>query len=118
MKKYLLLIIAWVICPCLLFSQVDAWDGTAVQWTNGTGTATDPYLIESAENLVWIREMVNSGVTTYAGVHFKLTTDLNLKNRQWVPIGINDAKSFKGVFDGDNHFIDSLLIMVPLITRM
>ena len=96
--------------PATIFAQVDNWDGTAVQWTHGTGTQADPYLIESAENLAWISEMVNNGVTTYEGVYFRMTTDLDMQNIEWVPIGNSETNSFRGKFDGDNHFIDNISI--------
>ena len=78
--------------PATIFAQVDDWDGTAVQWTHGTGTQADPYLIESAENLAWISEMVNNGVTTYEGVYFRMTTDLDMQNIEWVPIGNSEQR--------------------------
>ena len=77
-----------VTMPAMIFAQTDDWDGSAEIWTQGAGTESNPYLIESAENLAWISEMVNNGVTTYEGVCFKLTTNLDMQNIAWVPIGI------------------------------
>lgn len=54
--------------------------------------------------------MVNNGVTTYNGVWFKLTSDLNMRNIAWVPIGNSTTNCFCGKFDGDNHFIDSVSV--------
>ena len=108
MKKiHSILIFFMALWPLVTFAQVDEWDGTAVQWTQGTGTEADPYLIQSAEHLAKLAQNVNSG-TTYSGQYFKLTTDLNLKNILWIPIGKDTTNSFQGTFDGDNHFIDSL----------
>ena len=101
----LLLNITW-----LSAQSVSTWDGTSAIWTQGSGTQADPYLIESAQNLAWIAEMVNGGVATYEGVWFKLTTDLNMNNIAWVPIGNSTTNLFCGKFDGDNHFIDSISI--------
>ena len=89
---------------------VSVWDGTSAIWTQGSGTQADPYLIETAQNLAWISEMVNNGVTTYSGVWFKLTSDLNMHNIAWVPIGNSTTNCFCGKFDGDNHFIDSISV--------
>ena len=99
-----------VTMPAMIFAQTDDWDGSAEIWTQGTGTEADPYLIESAENLSWISEMVNNGVTTYEGVYFKLTTDLNMQNIAWVPIGNSTTNLFCGKFDGDHHFIDNISV--------
>lgn len=96
--------------PAIVFAQTDDWDGSAEIWTQGTGTESNPYLIESAENLAWISEMVNNGVTTYEGVYFKLTTDLNMQNIAWVPIGNSTTNLFCGKFDGDHHFIDNISV--------
>ena len=90
--------------------SVSTWDGSAAEWTHGSGTQADPYLIESAANLAWIAEMVNGGVSTYANTYFKLTTDLNMNNVAWVPIGNSTTNLFRGKFDGDNHFIDKISI--------
>ena len=109
--SYFLLCLAVIFSVSIAKAQtVSTWDGTAAIWTHGNGTQADPYLIESAQNLAWIAEMVNGGVATYAGVWFKLTTDLNMNNIAWVPIGNSTTNLFQGKFDGDNHFIDNISI--------
>ena len=98
------------ILPATIFAQTDVWDGSAEQWTQGSGTEADPYLIETAENLAWIAEMVNSGVTTYEGVHFKMTNNLNMNSIAWVPIGNSETQLFCGQFDGNSKYISSINI--------
>ena len=110
MKKLSFFFFLLVMMPAMIFAQTDDWDGSAEIWTQGAGTEDNPYLIESAENLAWISEMVNNGVTTYEGVCFKLTTDLNMQNIAWVPIGNSTTNLFCGKFDGDHHFIDNISI--------
>ena len=94
----------------LAFPQAfaDTWDGSATSWTNGSGTAADPYLIECAAHLAYLQEMVNGEVSTYSGKYFKLTTDINLNNHSWAGIGTSETVSFKGTFNGDNHSITRL----------
>ena len=94
------------------FAQTSTWDCTIASWTQGTGTLSNPYLIESAQNLAYLAEMVNGGVDQYTGKWFKLTVDINLNNRDWIPIGDNNTTSarFAGNFDGDNHSITNLKI--------
>lgn len=89
-------------------SLADTWDGSAAEWTHGSGTEADPYLIESAANLAWLQEMVNGGVSTYSGQYFKLTTNINLNSVSWVGIGTSETVSFQGTFDGDNHNITGI----------
>lgn len=113
MKKKLITLMCFVALfsvVTLKAQTVSTWDGSAAIWTQGSGTQADPYLIERAQNLAWIAEMVNGGVTTYAGVWFKLTSDLNMNNVAWVPIGNSTSNLFRGKFDGDNHFIDNISI--------
>ena len=111
MKKFFSLMSLCLLLNITLYAQtVSTWDGTAAEWTHGSGTQADPYLIENAQNLAWIAEMVNGGITTYANTCFKLTTDLNLNNLAWVPIGNSSTNLFCGKFDGDNHFIDNISI--------
>ncbi len=98
------------ILPATMFAQTDVWDGSAAEWEQGSGTESDPYLIETAENLAWIAEMVNSGVTTYTGVYFKLVSNLNMNSIAWVPIGNSETQSFCGQFDGNNKYINNIKI--------
>ncbi len=88
----------------------DVWDGSSDIFTHGSGTEQSPYLIENAEQLAFIAEMVNAGIYTYSGNYFKLTTDLDLNNIPWTPIGDTEEHQFGGNFDGDNHTISNLYI--------
>ena len=54
--------------------------------------------------------MVNGGVSTYAGVYFKLTSDLNMNSIAWVPIGNSTSSCFCGKFNGNSHFINNIRI--------
>ena len=40
---------------------LDVWDGSSSPWTKGSGTSSDPYLIETAANLAYLAEKVNEG---------------------------------------------------------
>jgi len=91
------------------------WNGHAEPWTHGSGTATDPYLIESAENLAWLAHSVSekntlridtvwmyfqTGIsemiyyrfedaTVFQDTCFRLVIDIDLKKGElhWMPIG-------------------------------
>ena len=89
----------------MLFAQLSIWNGSSDIWTKGAGTEASPYLIESAEQLAFISDMVNGGVTTYENTYFKLMTNIDLNNLTWVPIGDSKEKAFKGNFDGNNFWI-------------
>lgn len=107
MKKTLQIVLVAMLLMELAMPSAfaDTWDGSAVEWTNGSGTEADPYLIESAANLAWLLEMVNGQVSNYDGIFFKLTTDIDLNNISWIGIGTDENVSFQGSFDGDGHHI-------------
>lgn len=86
--------------------SVSIWDGTSEIWTQGSGTEANPYLIQNAQQLAYIAEMVNGGVTHYENTYFKLTTNVQIDSTNaWQPIGLSSAYYFSGHFDGDNHLV-------------
>ena len=101
MKKIYLLLITLSVA---LTSIADTWDGSAKKWTNGSGTSSDPYLIESAANLAYLSAMVEAG-ESYAGKYFKQTVDIDFNNLEWTSIGIFSAYPFSGVYDGGSKNI-------------
>lgn len=111
MKKNLLHTIIGVITTIFLVCSVKAqsvsiWDGTSEIWTQGSGTESNPYLIQNAQQLAYIAEMVNGGVTHYENTYFKLTTNVQIDSTTaWEPIGLNETQYFSGHFDGDNHLV-------------
>ena len=83
---------------------------TDVSFAGGTGTALDPYLIASPEQLNHVREHLASS--------FALVADINLSAYQagegWNPIGAGGTNTpFSGNFDGGFHKITGLVINRP-----
>ena len=82
----------------------------------GSGTAEDPYLIATAQELVDFRDAVNdSAKKSTSKLCAKLTANIDLGNEAWTPIGkmtntYSDYVAFGGVFDGDGHTISGLKI--------
>ena len=111
MKFKKLFIFLWLfvaLYPMMATAQnnVSIWNGSSEIWTQGQGTQSNPYLIENAQQLAYIAEMVNGGVTHYDGTYFKLTTDVYIDSiTVWQPIGLNNTYYFGGHFDGDNHTV-------------
>ena len=112
------------------------WNGTASTSLSGSGIASDPYLIQSAADLAYMRNQVNTGgaihgdaVTTASSAYYKQTADIVLNDGTfdvsgnftasgaavtsaavaWEPIG-KDTKVFKGNYDGNNKTIKGLYI--------
>lgn len=77
---------------------------------SGSGTAQDPYIIMTMEQLCALAAQVNQG-KTYAGVYVALGTSLNAEGFTWVPIGRSDQGKpigFQGTFDGRNYAVRNL----------
>ena len=67
----------------------------------------DEVWISSAEELVQLKDNVNSG-TNYSGTTVFLDSDLSLSEVTFEPIGNGTSKYFLGVFDGQGHVISNL----------
>ena len=83
-------------------------DENAVNALGGSGAEADPYTIGSVDDLTLFAELVNSG-NDFAGKTVQLTADIDLAGIEWTPIG-NNAKQFKGYFDGNNKTISNLTV--------
>ncbi len=74
------------------------------------------YNIHTEQQLRSLAYMVNEGGNTFAGKTVKLCADIDLGNREWIPIGGNvpiedmTIPSFNGIFDGGGHVISNLSI--------
>ena len=101
--------------------ETDNGDATTIVFLAGgelTNTSTDGKIIvqstiTSAEELFAFAEAVNAG-DTYAGRTVYLGADIDLNNATWTPIGLNadDAKKFKGTFDGQNFTIKNFKVAI------
>ena len=91
--------------------SLGAWDDVAISLPSkltdatvastslqGAGTADDPYLIQSAADLLYYAQ----DFFKYADddTHVQLCTDIDITTNDWEPI-----KFVKGTFDGDGHTI-------------
>ena len=95
------------------------WDGTAATgFASGSGTESDPYIIESAGQLAYLAKTVNNGIT-YQGKYIKLANDIELNDYnakcwilnavEWTAIG-TEGNGFKGTFDGGGHTVSGIYI--------
>jgi hypothetical protein len=73
----------------------------------GDGTQTNPYLIATEGNLVWVAENC-SQVYSYNNQYFVQTKNLDISSiANWTPIG-SSAKMFCGNYDGTGHTVSGL----------
>ena len=106
----------------VLPASADSWDGTSVAtgFSGGKGTEAEPYLIGSAAELAYLSASHDTikAADESTPVYYKLTSDINLQNNAWAPIGSytskTEQKPFTGVFDGDNHTVSGLNVELAL----
>ena len=110
------------VAMCMMLSVTVAqsvWDGTHTIWTNGSGTETDPYLLENAAQLAYLAVYVNNGTEAVGhvvgvGKYWKLTADVDLNSLEWTPIGYYESQTnhyeFGGNFDGNWHTVANLVV--------
>lgn len=88
------------------YPQADKWDGSVADPVVDGNNVT----INNAAQLAGLV----ANARNYNGKTIKLTTDIDLDNRDWTPIGAQDMGSYPGtalngvVFDGGNHTIYNL----------
>lgn len=110
MKRLFFFICALVLlCSPSSFAAIE-WDGMSAPWTKGTGTETDPFLIETPQHLSYLSEMVNAGINTYKDKYFKQTQDFDMKSLVFTPIGISEKYPFEGNYNGNNKYVSNLKI--------
>ncbi len=74
------------------------------QYSGGTGTKTNPYLISKKADMEYLASQVGYNANYYLGRYFLLTQDLT-----GITSGVGSGLSnlpFKGTFDGGGHTID------------
>lgn len=78
-----------------------------LQDASAANSATNPYLITTAEDLEALASIVNTG--SRLDGYYKQTADITLSDEH-TAIGNSSNTSFQGIYDGDNKFIKGLLI--------
>ena len=69
--------------------EYSVWDGESTESiTKGSGSESDPHLIESAAQLAGLAYNINNNDNyVYKGKYFKLMKDIDLASKPWTPIG-------------------------------
>ena len=105
----------------IYYSEIDVWDGTSVSTSlSGSGTAEDPYLIQSGADLAYLKSVIdataggsgaNYKVKNFAGQYFKMTKSIDLNGADFMigyHKGWNEYEAFCGHLDGNNCTIRGL----------
>lgn len=92
-------------------NTLDDWSGAVdTDWYTANPTAST-FVINTAEELAGLAEIVNTGVDTFRGNTITLNKNLDLNGLDWTPIGTSSSNNnlkFGGVFDGNGHIIYNL----------
>ena len=70
----------------------------------GSGTEADPYLLDSPQDLVEMRDLATVGGETW----FKMVKDIDLEGINWVPVNYDQNYNREIHFDGGNFTISNL----------
>ncbi len=87
---------------------IDSADTAWYTETIATNADATEFTIDTAEELAGLAKLVNDGNDTFDGKKVTLTHDINLENKDWTPIGINDSAQFKGEFNGGDYTISNM----------
>ncbi len=80
----------------------------ATVFSGGAGTAENPYLISTAEDLVKLSALsLGESAADYNGKYYKVTADIDMNGVADFK-GIGWGTHFSGVFDGDYHSVKNL----------
>ena len=128
MKRFLSLAISFIIIsgsfsymPGITIeaeAETDYWDGSvATGFAGGNGGELYPYEINTAEQLAYLAELINSEAEdewgwSYRSQDYILTSDIVLNingetTHEWISIG-SSIEDFNGTFDGDGHTISGM----------
>lgn len=90
---------------------LDSYTEEEYRFSGGKGTADNPYLISSAEDLVELAARVNAGESAFQTACYRQVAPIDLTLfPNFTPIGISSSANFKGVYDGGSYPISSLTI--------
>ncbi len=129
MKRFTLFLITIILVFMMLpvssiaFSAEESpvWDGkAAAEFAGGTGTAEDPYIIQTAQQLAFFSRSVSLGTSSYENEYIKLANNIVLNDtsdwerwdttapvNKWTPIG-SEMFGFRGTFDGNGFTISGI----------
>lgn len=106
-------------------ASAETWEDYAdTSWFDGpgaaAGTASDPYVIKTANELAGFAKICNDNINystkytiaEFTGKTIVLANDIDLKNIEWIPIArltVFHSNGFNGTFDGRGHSIKKLV---------
>ena len=90
------------------------WNGEAIGVIAFEEVNATTYKVNTLNGLKEFRDKVNgsNGQTknNFAGCTITLTTDIDMANEDWAPIGVDNVNGFRGTFDGNGKTISNLSV--------
>ena len=99
--------------------EAEGWDGVQEK-PLGSGTASDPYLISNAGNLLWMSKQIKkTSYPTFAGAYFEQICDIDLNGTYIKSIGYyfaseSNMAAFGGHYNGNGYSIKNGIIEVAV----
>ena len=102
--------------------STDSWlDNVTETALSGSGTESNPYIIENTQDLAFVAKQVFLGTSGYDTAHYKVVDNANidLTGHSWYPIGTSYVlkssgqtvtREFNGTFTGDYATISNMTI--------
>ena len=87
-------------------SKIELNDSLAVLDTQGREAVE----ISSADQLLEISAAIAGGDADAAGTYYKLTKNIKLSGKAWIPLGLSETTPFTGIFDGQGFKISGFKI--------
>lgn len=90
------------------YAPVENDDVAELLSISGSGTATDPFIVVTEEDLMLVSD--------FPDCHFKLANDIALTSTDWEPLCVL-GDPFSGTFDGDGYTISNLTITTNRLSK-
>ncbi|MGN0831572.1 MAG: hypothetical protein ACI4NI_09820 [Candidatus Ornithospirochaeta sp.] len=78
--------------------------------TSGRFDVNDDFVINTKEDLILFRDLVNEVGMNFSGKTVKLANNIDLADVDWKPIGQTEKTTFQGVFDGQGYTISNMTV--------
>lgn len=87
------------------------FDDNAYRFSGGEGSESNPYIIATSDDVVFLFNMSNSSYSAnYTGKHYKQICDISVENKYLTSAFREPDKAFTGVYDGGGHMIEYLSV--------
>lgn len=100
----------------LTFAEVPPWNGNSSMVPHSNTNGLD-YLIYHPEEFAWVANQAkDENKNNLSGVGFKMMNNINLNNKEWIPIGGGESgltRTFNGEFDGNEKEVQNVTINMP-----